>query len=122
MRKIHAFIIPLFAIVVLDWMISLASCKKTGQDQPAPDPCKPKYTTDIKPVINAKCAVPGCHDANSTVAKFTIDSIVKNRADIGRIRGHVFELKIMPPQAAPQLTEEEKFKLKCWLDNGAPMG
>ena len=45
---------------------------------------------------------------------------MKIRADNGRIAQFVFELKIMPPASAEKLTDAEKDKLKCWLDDGAP--
>lgn len=114
MKKLHSYIVPLFIVILFDWMMSMVSCKKTEDD-----PCD--YKTVIKPIIAAKCSIQACHDANSTVAKFTIDSVVKSKADAGKIQSRVFELKIMPPPKYPQLTDEEKNKLKCWLDNGAAL-
>lgn len=99
---------------------SIAACKKHQPD--TSEPCNPNYVKDIKPIISGKCALSGCHGVGSTIADFTKDSIVKNRADIGRIRSYIFELKIMPPASAQPLTEQEKETLKCWLDNGAPQG
>ena len=90
------------------------SCKKEEKDK---DPCK--YSTKVKPVIAAKCAIPGCHGAGSKIADFTIDSVVKSKADNSRMRSMVFELNIMQPQSAATRTDQEKEILKCWLDNGA---
>ena len=79
-----------------------------------------KYSSDIAPVITAKCALPGCHVAGSSFGDFSAYAELKQRADNGRIQRNVFELKKMPPSTQAQLTDEEKDKLKCWLDNGAP--
>ena len=99
---------------IIAWSIFSMSCKKEEKDK---DPCK--YSTKVKPVIAAKCAIPGCHGAGSKIADFTIDSVVKSKADNSRMRSMVFELNIMPTQSAATLTDQEKEILKCWLDNGA---
>ena len=94
------------------------------QEKPAPTPepvaCVAKYGTDIAPIINAKCALSGCHVSGSSFGDFTVYEELKQRADNGRIKKNVFELKTMPPSTQTQLTDTEKEKLQCWLDNGAP--
>lgn len=119
MHNLHRFTILLSLFILFGWVPLLPACKKKETNHLAP--CLPNYGREIKPIVMAKCALVGCHDDNSSVARFTIDSVVKNKADAGRIHSHVFELSIMPPQSAPQLTGEEKDKLKCWLDNDAPL-
>lgn len=91
------------------------SCKKEADTSSV---CS--YSTIISPIINTKCAIPNCHNAASSLADFSTYEGLKQRADNGRIRTNVFDLKIMPPASAVQLTDDEKEKLKCWLDNGAP--
>lgn len=118
MKKCIQLIIVLIAAATL-W----ASCKKEEGDKPAPDPippCRPTYVSDIKTIVQAKCAITGCHDGNSGIIGFNTYIPLKERADNGRIKSYVIELKIMPPATAPQLTDNEKKLINCWLDNGAP--
>ena len=118
-KKIFSFICC-FAIVGL---VLQSSEKETSKPEPDPvqePPCHPTYTSDIKAIVNAKCAISGCHNGNSGIVGFTSYTPLKERADNGRIKSYVFELKIMPPASAAQLTEDEKKLLQCWLDNGAP--
>lgn len=107
----------------LHWLcffcVVVFSCKKETKE-PATQGCTANYTTDIKPIIANKCAISGCHNGSSPQVNFSIDSNVKSRADNGRIRSYIFDLKIMPPANASALSEQEKEKMKCWLDNGAP--
>jgi hypothetical protein len=99
----------------LIWMF-LHSCTHQSKVLQA---CNPQYSRDIRPVINAKCALPACHGGNALLPDLTNDSIVKMYADNGRIRTNIFDLKIMPPASADSLSASEKTKFKCWLDNGA---
>ena len=102
--------------------VGIVACNKetntTEPEQPAP--CHATYVADIKTIVNAKCAISGCHDGNSGIIGFKEYTPLKERADNGRIKSYVIELKIMPPATAPQLTDNEKKLIKCWLDNGAP--
>lgn len=92
------------------------ACNKTKKEKTAT--CK--YSTDINPVVAHTCAHAGCHSAGSTVADLTQYAELKKRADNGVLRKNVLELGIMPPTGHAPLTEQEKEKIKCWLDNGAP--
>ena len=105
------------------FFIAISSCGK-NKPEPAPQPqpagCKPTYTTNIKTIVNAKCSVSGCHNGSANIVNFGSYAPLKERADNGRIRSYIFELKIMPPASASQLTDAEKDVIKCWLDNDAP--
>jgi uncharacterized membrane protein len=98
-------------VLIFAFLLAL-SCKKKKDDT-----CT--YTSDIQPIVANKCALAGCHAAGSAVADFSGYEGLKTRADNGKISKYVFELKIMPPATKTQLTDEEKEKLKCWLDGGA---
>ncbi|HEY9178435.1 MAG TPA: hypothetical protein VIN07_12120 [Flavipsychrobacter sp.] len=105
--------------------VTVATMQSCGKDEASPAPgqpaaCRPTYASGIQAIVNTRCAIAGCHDGNSGVVGFTSYVPLKERADNGRIRSFVFELKIMPPSSATQLTEDEKKSLQCWLDNGAP--
>lgn len=119
MKKLWTGIVPW--VIILLW---LTSCEKeTSKPEPNPvqePPCRPTYTSDIKAIVNTKCAISGCHDGNSGIVGFKEYATLKERADNGRIKSYVFELKIMPPSTAVQLTDDEKKLVECWLDNGAP--
>jgi uncharacterized membrane protein len=96
------------------------SCEKEEPAPPEPAGCVAKYSADIAPIVTTKCAISGCHVSGSSFGDFTVYAELKQRADNGRIRKNVFELNTMPPSTQTQLTDAEKDKLKCWLDNGAP--
>lgn len=102
--------------------IGIAACNKetTIPEPEQPAPCRPTYVADIRTIVNTRCAISGCHDGNSGLVAFTTYAPLKERADNGRIKSYLFELKIMPPASATQLTEDEKKLMQCWLDNGAP--
>lgn len=116
MRKII-----LYTIILIGQTAIWVSCDKEKSTTPEPVPlCHPTYVGDIKTIVNTRCAISGCHDGNSAVVAFTTYDPLKERADNGRIKSYLFELKIMPPANATQLTEDEKKLIQCWLDNGAP--
>jgi uncharacterized membrane protein len=76
-----------------------------------------RFSTDVLPVIQSKCAYSGCHDATqSGGVMLTSYDLVRQYAS--RIRDAVFVQKIMPKQG--ELTTEQRKRLKCWLDAGAP--
>lgn len=99
--------------------VTLACRQEKVVPEPTAEPCA-TYAADIVYIVNSKCALPGCHVEGSTFGNFTLYSELKQRADNGRIQQFVFDLEIMPPASAEKLTDEEKEKLKCWLDDGAP--
>src|SRR4051812_10157398 len=77
------------------------------------------YVTDVKPIIDAKCATSGCHEpAGSGTGDFTDFAQLKAAVDNGTFKNDVFILKTMPQGGS--LSEDELGKLRCWLDQGAP--
>jgi len=99
--------------------VLLLACKKEEKPKDTtPAPCTASYANDIKPLVANKCATPGCHGHNG-LANLNDYTTLKERADNGNINKFVFELKMMPPTTATQLTDAEKEKLQCWLKNGA---
>jgi hypothetical protein len=103
-------------LLALYTVAAFYACNKTKDESAVT--CK--YATDIKPITAAKCAHTGCHGVGSTIADFNQYDQLKKRADNGVLRKNVLELGIMPPTGHESLTAQEKDKLKCWLDNGAP--
>lgn len=109
---------PRYIFTFLSAVVLIIACKK--EEEPQPAPCKPTYDAGIKTIVDAKCALSGCHDGSVPLPNFKTYPELKARVDNGKVKSFVFDLKIMPPANATQLTDEEKELLQCWLDNGAP--
>jgi hypothetical protein len=72
---------------------------------------------DIQPIINANCAIPGCHSGNQSPNLSSAQGIIGNAA---RIRA-VTQGGIMPPaNSGRSLSDEQIQAIACWVDNGAP--
>ena len=100
------------------------SCKK---DDPNPVDCsglEPTYTADIKQILDASCALSGCHDAItsqngvnlSTYA--TAQSVSMEDRFLGVIR-HDGGFTPMPYNQ-PKLNDATIQLLTCWVQNGSP--
>ncbi|WP_317896663.1 hypothetical protein [Aurantibacillus circumpalustris] len=78
------------------------------------------YTKDIKSIIANNCSLAGCHDGNNSNPRLETYSLLKDRADAGRIKERVLDASPtrMPPVERPALTSEEKELISCWLENG----
>ena len=78
------------------------------------------YSQTILPIINARCAMPGCPGAGSATGDFTAYAGVKAKVDNGSFRLRVIDLRVMPPLTQAPLSDEDIFRITCWLDAGAP--
>jgi hypothetical protein len=108
MRKRECFIIAL----------SILSFQCCSRDKFETDPCaEVSYSQTIRPLVNSRCAVSGCHVAGFQPGDFTQYEILKKKAADGKIQLVVFDFNTMPP--VYKLTSLEKSVLKCWVDNGA---
>lgn len=79
------------------------------------------YATDIKPFIDSKCVT--CHSnvpSYMNGGDFSSFSLFKEKVVEGKVADRVFNRKDMAPIGYEQLTEVEKAKLKCWIEQGAP--
>ena len=75
------------------------------------------FVATIQPLINAHCAVSGCHVAGFTPGDFTSYAGIKLKAENGNLRLMVVDLKIMPPDSS--ITKDERKLIECWLNQGA---
>ena len=75
-----------------------------------------KYTSDILPIIRDNCYK--CHGAGSNKGDFTTYAGIKNMVDNGELENEVLKKQEMPPSGP--LPEEQRKKIRCWLNNGAP--
>jgi hypothetical protein len=108
MLKLECFIIAI-------GILSVQSCTR---DKFETDPCSEvSFSQTIRPIINLKCAVAGCHVSGFQPGDFTQDEVLEKKVTDGKLQLVVFDLNIMPPVV--KLTREEKSVLKCWMENGA---
>lgn len=109
-------------IIIFSGAYFLQSCGKCECLPVTPDPCSNlsfKFSTDILPIFTATCTIfPGCHAVGSTnrggpLTNYT--QIFNKRADI-QIQVKTGTM----PQAPFTITAEEKQKIDCWINSGAP--
>ena len=88
---------------------------------PQTNPCATlsfKFAADVKPIIDATCAInSGCHATGSTNkggALTDYNKIFVKRADIKS----QIEAGLMPQTGS--LTADQKNKIICWINSGAP--
>ncbi|MBP6313514.1 MAG: hypothetical protein WAR83_09690 [Flavobacteriales bacterium] len=77
------------------------------------------YTEQVAPIIETRCAIPGCHVAGgSAPGNFLQYTEVKARVDDGKIQLLVFDQRSMPPSGV--LPSCDILKLQAWVAAGAP--
>lgn len=80
------------------------------------------YNLDIKPIIEARCSVPGCHNANSQAAGLDLSTFtgVKAIADNGSFVGRITATgSALMPQGGPPLPRCDIDKIEAWVADGA---
>ena len=75
------------------------------------------WSTDIQPLVNASCAVAGCHVDGNGIPVLDDYAGVKSIVDNGRFALRVITEGNMPPSTP--LTAEQLAKVQAWLDAGA---
>jgi len=78
-----------------------------------------KFSTDILPIVNTKCAISGCHNAAAATnsSGFTLQTFDQLKDKVDRIHVRVVTQKTMPPTGPLLPAEIDKFK--CWIASGA---
>lgn len=111
------FLISMLALACITY-----SCSRDKGLDPAlqaKDACDTvRYNALIKPVIDTRCATPGCHDAGSPNGDFTNYAGVKAKVDNNTFKTRVIDQANMP-QNTP-LGADTLNRIKCWLSKGAP--
>lgn len=75
------------------------------------------FSTNIQPIIQANCALSGCHAAGGSLPALTTYEQVKARAAAVQ---HLTESMQMPPAASGKsLTPAEIQEISCWVAQGA---
>jgi hypothetical protein len=76
------------------------------------------FQNTIQPIIEANCAVSGCHVDGTGRPDFTQLTVVQSRAALIKSRTTA---KSMPPAGSGiSLTDEQIEQIACWVDDGAP--
>jgi hypothetical protein len=115
----------IFHLLLAGLLLSSCTFKKVElPEPPAPinqshcDSVAATFSGKVNPIIQAKCAIPGCHVAGTGVpGNFSSYSGVKQKVDNGSFENRTITLKDMPP--AGPLPANEIDILKCWLSDGA---
>lgn len=81
------------------------------------------YTNDVKPILDAKCATAGCHDAATAAGGYDLSTQVatKTSATDGKLVGTVnwtAGFSAMPKNQ-PKLSQCEINKITRWVNQGA---
>ena len=92
------------------------------------DPNAPKYTTDVKPILDAKCVA--CHTAGG-VAPFSLETYDAAKAQASAMKSAV-SAHVMPPWPPDDsyttydhdrsLTQQQIDTIAAWVDGGAQQG
>jgi len=77
-----------------------------------------KFSTDIDPLIQSKCATSGCHDAATGAGNAILVTYTQISAQAARINQRCVIDKTMPTSGP--LTADEIAALTCWINSGTP--
>lgn len=75
------------------------------------------YENDIKQILNANCAVSGCHVSGGS-APMALGTFAAASPHAAAIKTQVLSNNM--PKGGPPLSQELKDKIACWVDDGAP--
>ena len=77
------------------------------------------WSAVISPIVQQKCATPGCHVPGGTgVGDFTQPSAVTASVNDGSFRASVLGSRTMPPSSSAPLSNCELKQVQIWLDAG----
>ncbi|MBK9982457.1 MAG: hypothetical protein IPP15_08535 [Saprospiraceae bacterium] len=115
---------PVFLVLFLAVAMGWSSC---GKDTITMFDCtgiSPSYAVDIKPILNASCALSGCHDAYSPNAGYDFSSYnsASSGSQSGRFLGAIQQKRgyLAMPNGLPKLSDNNIKLLTCWVQNGSP--
>jgi len=76
------------------------------------------YSNHIRPIIDANCAVSGCHVSGTGLPSWETYSNVSSNAE--KIAQRTLAGEMPPSISGNSLTIEEVEQIQCWVDAGAP--
>ena len=98
--------------------VYLFSCKKDDYKNLDCSTISSGFNANIKPIIDANCISSGCHNSGSSNGDLTTYLGCKAKVDNGQMNARVLEDKNMPP--SKPLSLDDRKKIKCWIESGAP--
>ncbi|HRV85454.1 MAG TPA: hypothetical protein P5275_11350 [Saprospiraceae bacterium] len=108
---------PLLRLVAAGWIATatlLAGCTKTASI--VCDGSAPSFASDVQPIIQASCALSGCHGSGSRNGDFTSYSGLYGDLVNGQFNREVLVNRTMPEGSS--LSTSQLQTLQCWYDNG----
>ena len=108
----------LFTVLIIFCTV-IYNCKKDEYKNLDCSTISSAYTANIKPIINSNCTSSSCHGAGSSNGDYTSYAGLKAKVDNGSLDNRVLQKKDMPKNASP-LSLDDRKKIKCWIEGGAP--
>ncbi|MBL7813606.1 MAG: hypothetical protein JNL70_01285 [Saprospiraceae bacterium] len=102
----------------------LVQCTKDSVDTVTCTGTTPTYTADIKAIMDASCAISGCHNASSKADGYDLStyagtsSAAGKNAFLGSVQ-HKSGYDAMP-KGGSKLSDATLTKIACWVQNGTP--
>jgi hypothetical protein len=112
MKKIFALLLLVSGLALIN------SCKKKNEYKNMDCASNLSYTSSIRPIIDANCTSSGCHGSRSANGDYTTYDGLLIRVKNGSLSEKVLYNKDMPK--GNPLSLDDRKKIKCWIDNGAP--
>ena len=114
--RFFAFALILVALILVDACVNHDFPQYTCDSDPL------TYDANIIPIVQAKCAIPGCHNGSlGPDLIWTEYSDLSILAANGELKRRVLN-RIMPPAESPNgpLNQEQINTIVCWVDQGYP--
>ncbi len=117
-----SFSIILMSLTLIFFITSCSSKKDYVNTPPPPGGTEcasvnAKFTADVYPLMQTKCAISGCHNSTSMAGGFAWTSYAAISPQAAAINSAV-QAGRMPKTGS--LTATEKLIIKCWVGSGAP--
>ncbi|MEM9024265.1 MAG: cytochrome c [Bacteroidota bacterium] len=105
------------------WLIHACTDDKMEIEVPVAGECdtiQASFSNDVNPIIQSRCAIPGCHVGGTTAngVYLTYDGVFEKVSN-GSLINRVVVQRTMPP-SGPALTDEEIRTFRCWIESGGP--
>mgnify|MGYP006945862244 CR=1 FL=1 len=110
-----------FLLLALGLLLFNACTDDTKDPEPDPDPVdKTTYTTDAAPILDASCAVSGCHASGASIGSLEGYADAKTFAEFGRIGGTInHEAGFSPmPKNGDKLSDDKIATIEKWIADG----
>lgn len=116
----------IFLLLACLFMISLYACsddmkEEEEEEMMEEDICDGTsftYTNAIKSIVDANCALSGCHNGSTSLPDFTSYAGIKANASGAASRTRAGSMP--PASSGRELSDEQINTIKCWVEAGAP--